>query len=1822
MGEVVSHNSAIDVLKNLRDRLLDLTGRNRLINFRHTKSSCLRVIDELPNQLVETLLADKEMRFIPVSEPTLQELVDAGYIEIDDVTGEEHRLKKDPSAEEWAKHLNLETSFDVPVPENSHEVSKHTDMAIQTLLFPYELEARLRRLHQTSRTAIEETGANMLYLVFGFLEWFDSPNSTNSRLAPLFLVPVRLQKGKLNAVLGTYEYSLSYSDEDIIPNLSLREKLRIDFSLALPELDENTQPETYFEEVESVICKSHPRWKLRRYITLSLLNFSKLLMYLDLDPIRWPKEQGITSHPIISRFLTGYGVDELPENKNIDLGFGEEHSIDELPEIHTKYPLIYDADSSQHSALIDVVEGENLVIEGPPGTGKSQTITNLIGAALIQGKKVLFVAEKLAALNIVKRRLDSAGLGEFCLELHSHKTQKRKLLNDVSERINKKGHYRKPAEIAADISRFEDLKNSLKTHVQRINQTWKETGKTKHEIFMAATRYRELLKINPEYLHPDGYSGENFDADMQRRARDQVIAFSDAFKTVEERLGNGISLSQHPWYGVRNIDLQVFDIDKVIIALEDWQSSLIQLKNLEIELIETLNCEPSSGPKTITDYEEIALELEQLPDLKGNELLDTLHLLKGERLSKVKKYIKQFESIQTLYRILSKRVSTEAIENLSLVGKYLKGGSSLVQFIDGTVKLGEIDQATQRLTRVHDQLVQLQDFVSELQTKIGKSAVDFLNLSESGLHEIKTFIELVSSLPPSEWKNRNELFDNDELDDALPKIRKEIENLHQQQEKLSKVYDVKRIPDKDTQKEYQQIVSSSGILRWFKPTWRKTRKQIISQSANTDVKFKDLIAALNDSVTYSDQLHKLKNNSTYKSLLGDHSRGLDTDIGSLETVREWYRQVRQTYGVGFGPKIALGDAAIGLPPDLSKAIRSLSEQGICKKLDDILSELKQLKVLFAPVTALQDSKTLLVGDGDLLVKLKNKISVAIKECKSLITDENISLTEFMNQITALDSLHRTVSRWEKADYDNRFFRGRLGLQIGANTNNNTALSISKNTLDIANCITNKIKKQIIVDRIYEKPEPSTINSLRKQGKKIKDILKTLNLTNSKFEELVLLDKNKWLSTCGIDVAMLIERNSIALEQRVTLQDWLDYVRIRQQLNPIGLNKLAETIEKGEISASMAEVAFYAGIFDLLAREILRAEPELGRFSGRAQESLQRQFKEYDDRLKKLQSENIAWEADKAHVPQGSFGGRVSDYTEFALLEHECGKQKRHIPIRQLLRRAGTALSALKPCFMMGPMSVAQYLAPGQIEFDLIVMDEASQIKPEDALGAIARGKQLVVVGDPKQLPPTSFFDRVIEDDDEDPSAIEESESILDATRPMFSARRLRWHYRSKHESLIAFSNHYFYDSNLILFPSPHKDLERLGISFTRVRRGCFVNRRNLEEAKVIANKVREHFSKGSDETIGVVAMNVEQRDQIESAIESLAKDDISFQEWLEKDQTNQESLFVKNLENVQGDERDVIIISMTYGPQEPRGKVFQRFGPINSNVGWRRLNVLFTRSRRRMLVISSMGSDDIVVDTSSKLGVKALRDFLAFCETGILQKGSEKSGRDPDSDFEIAVADALRDEGFECVPQVGVAGFFIDIAIVDPGNPGRYLMGIECDGATYHSAKSVRDRDRIRQDILEQLGWRIRRIWSTDWFRNPRAEIQPIIRELHELKTDLPVVSEIPAESVEEETIDEIEIWQEESNEFVTESVQLKDKLIEFDQKVIRKTLPDTPENKRLLRPAMLEALLEYRPINKSEFLEYIPPYLRLAISPQEGQFLEKILELINSEFELSAEQV
>ena len=405
--------------------------------------------------------------------------------------------------------------------------------------------------------------------------------------------------------------------------------------------------------------------------------------------------------------------------------------------------------------------------------------------------------------------------------------------------------------------------------------------------------------------------------------------------------------------------------------------------------------------------------------------------------------------------------------------------------------------------------------------------------------------------------------------------------------------------------------------------------------------------------------------------------------------------------------------------------------------------------------------------------------------------------------------------------------------------------------------------------------------------------------------------------------------------------------------------------------------------------------------------------------------------------------------------------------------------------------------------------------PQDGLGAVMRGKQVVVVGDQKQLPPTSFFDKQVapgedEDDDgeEDEEAIQagqigDMESILALCEARgMAGGMLRWHYRSRHPSLIEVSNHVFYDDKLIFPPSPASVGNGLGLSLQRVEgfydRGR--KRNNPKEAAVIADQVLAHARERPEETLGVVALSVAQRDTILDRIELLRSEHPELDAFCRE--SNEDPFFVKNLENVQGDERDVIFISIGYGRDEG-GYMSQSFGPVSSEGGERRLNVLFTRAKSRCRVFSSIGHGDIRLDATKHAGPRVLKRFLKYAETGEIDI-PVLSGDEADSPFEEAVAAAVRSHGYRVSGQVGSAGFRIDLAVHDPEDEGRFLLAIECDGARYHSSRWARERDRLRQEVLEQKGWTFHRIWSTDWFYQRQAEVEKLLRAIDRARAARP----------------------------------------------------------------------------------------------------------------------
>ncbi|MCC5807027.1 MAG: DUF3320 domain-containing protein [Opitutales bacterium] len=574
-----------------------------------------------------------------------------------------------------------------------------------------------------------------------------------------------------------------------------------------------------------------------------------------------------------------------------------------------------------------------------------------------------------------------------------------------------------------------------------------------------------------------------------------------------------------------------------------------------------------------------------------------------------------------------------------------------------------------------------------------------------------------------------------------------------------------------------------------------------------------------------------------------------------------------------------------------------------------------------------------------------------------------------------------------------------------------------------------------------------------------------------------------------------------------LSAWIQYDRLADTARTTGLGMIVDSLEAGATSPADALVHFRRAAYRRLFEEVVDRHPELKRFDGESHEKLIGRFRKLDEtRIAIARYEVLAAHAAVKPPPQGAVGA-------LGIVLGEIAKTRRHMSIRRLIGTAGSAVQAIKPVFMMSPLSVAQFLEPGKVSFDLVIFDEASQVKPVDALGAIARGRQMVVVGDSKQLPPSHFFARIDttdeeEDEDDDPlAAAGDMESILTLAEGRgLPGKMLRWHYRSRHGSLIAVSNREFYGDGLYIIPSPLAEHPEFGLKFHHLPEAVYNRgarrKDNPVEARTVAEAVMRHAREHPGLSLGVAAFSVSQRDSIIDELESLRREDPGREHFFAAAHPH-EPFFVKNLENVQGDERDVIFISVGYG-RDQSGYFAMNFGPLNREGGERRLNVLISRAKNRCEVFSSIRSDDIDLARSPKAGVAALKTFLHYAETGILGTADPHTGREPDSPFEEAVKAALESGGHTVHSQVGVAGFFIDLAVVDPETPGRYLLGIECDGAAYHSSRSARERDRQRQAVLEDHGWTLHRIWSADWFLRPREQTAKVLKAIEAARRKTP----------------------------------------------------------------------------------------------------------------------
>ncbi len=1615
-------------LERARTELLDFSARNKLLNIPRSKTAkLLEIIDERSEQIYRLLVKEgKVFTFLPGRAGRKGELID---------------LEADEETENTSESLIDSRLLTFDDDDAAELRAEHQDTKLQTRLTPHGLQKRLLELYHDSKTLEEEQGVNILYLTLGTLKWIDPNNKENIRYAPLILIPVTLERGTAGE-----RFKLRARQDEIIENLSLEAYLSRVHEVQLPKInvEEDLDLPQYITEVaQSVLIKTD--WSVQENdITLGFFSFAKFLMYRDLDPENWPQNECITDQPLIQSIMVD-GFDESGERLSDDT------PID--PFIPPKEMLhIMDSDSSQTLAIHDVRQGKNLIIQGPPGTGKSQTIANVIASAVADGKTVLFVAEKMAALEVVKRRLDQAGVGDACLELHSNKANKRAFLEELKrvwELGSPRGEF--PDVLVENLTAARD---TLNKHPARLHKIHYPSGLSSYQVMGHLVRLRQAGQAPTDFAlkHFDEWSGN----DLETRL--------DLVKEIVERIKDIGLPDKHPWNGVGLEQILPVEVEKLILHLSDFETSIITLNTDVINLADELGFTPSPDTfSAISKLVERAECIEKAPQLSIAAFTsETWH----SSISALKNLIASGREYQQKWLGLESEIATNEIEmpviELNEAMAKLPHDFHSNGFIAAQALLKPISKLCTEAARLHE----------ELGTKEGYATVQEIEL-------LIALGERIAAAPDacpdafiaSVWDHGVEKAS--ELVDSIAVFRQLIEVLE------PKICDIAW--DTDVLEIRNTLASHKGIFRFLSGDWRKAK-------ALVNTLFRDPLLPIEQQISLLDELmkaqrarNKIKENSDFGySAFGSDWRGEKSDSQPLMALVEWMRTLR---GIG-------GEARL-------LASRLVDREGIklrTQQLNQLLQQARGDLDLFWHAFGLSPeeyftNQVSIARVSLLFIEQRVKHIVWVDDqCKRLMIVPSAHLNERCQLIARVIELQKIIAS----------LRGQNSLGKSAFDGHWKELASDWEYLSqVYTWMEQNEALRFVAAKLADRAQ--TACAARESLHVSEGILSELHQVATELQAKVS-DLFNVASDGELKVLQVIEKLQSWVENSEQLSKWVAYQHRISLARSYGLSEVVEQLACGKLLPDVSLSAVERTYFESLLKNITLEDPELIRFDGELHSRQVASFAELD--LQRIKASSL--EVVRAHhrrIPSKSGGaGPVG------ILRSEMVKKRGHLPIRQLMIKAGLAIQALKPVMMMSPLSVAQFLIPGKQKFDLLVMDEASQIQPVDAIGAIARCKQVVVVGDERQLPPTRFFAKMTEsanDDDDDVSSVADIESILGLfVARGLSQRMLRWHYRSRHQSLIAVSNSQFYENKLFIVPSPYTQEAGMGLQFHHISDGVFESGgkgTNTIEAKAVAKAIMEHARNYPKQSLGVATFSVSQRKVIQDELELLRRLNPDLEEFFNAHPS--EPFFVKNLENVQGDERDVIMISVGYA-RNAQGYMAMRFGPLGAEGGERRLNVLISRAKRRCEVFASITDEDIDLERAKGKGVFAFKLFLQYARTGRISM-AQRSEREMDSIFEEQVANALQKAGYQVHPQVGIAGFFIDLGIADPDMPGRYLLGIECDGRAYHSSRSARERDRLRQAVLEDHGWIIHRIWSTDWFHRPEEQLERTLQAIESAKREI-----------------------------------------------------------------------------------------------------------------------
>ncbi len=1532
-----------------------------------------------------------------------------------------------------------------------------------------DLEKILKNLHRRSLLDYRERGVRILHAAFGMLVWKEKETGEEVR-SPLVLVPIELARKSFRE---PFAISVPPIEEEVVLNPALQVKLKKDFKVELPPLPEYWESQSllnYFSAVTQVADELG--WRVEATVEIGLFSFHKLVIYNDLDT----NAGVIAQHPII-RTIAGVKDEELetvslPEEKDVD-------SI-RAPE---KTFQVLDADSSQRVSIEYALRGQSFVMQGPPGTGKSQTIANIIAECIAQGKSVLFVSDKMAALEVVYKRLREVGLSSFCLELHSSKANKREVVAELKRCLDEHLVPRKLPS-AHEFEKLTLLRDSLNNYVISLHQKRFNLQKSAYDVLGELSSLECVPFVAVELPNP---------VSLTPQEMLELEGLMSRLKAVWEVM----EAPDFPWRGYKGSEYNVEVRAEVSTVLGDLISTIEALK------LEAGKFANQLGLDTPSTFERV----KWLIDI-GNLLLESpkpeaswvMHPNLDKLISEAEAYLAMFEWCKATRSRLLERYNTVLFGLALTTSQELEAALSA---IDKLLQTSGIEES--ELLEKREKLLDFARHTQVLYAKWSEKSwrlAEMLGSSTGNLTPDRVRqLSHVALLCFSEDKPEPRWLDPDHFQrvkEEFPQIKKDYQEYKALRLKLEKTY-TREFFKTDLDElitRYNGLYKSS--LRWFRPGFYRDQKQISLLTHDGKVP-KSVLQDLLDARKLKMLRAELKDSAdSVKELLGHFYEGYATDFERAENAVEITSELFRWAG------------AAGIPEELAKIVSYGSEPPLLlRQLGNDLEEsfekwdqfAKQLSSLLPtsrlPTSSLPLYETPIAMLQDWATSVEKQLIVLCEITReTLKTSKGVAPKNYKQLIDDLKDSEQVRKKEAVFLREHEILQKKFGFRFAdLETCWEDILSVLHWTKKLRTLFGSSQVPEAFADVVSRGAEAAPSNS--DLISRYDATVKALAALESRFET-ELTYRGQKLQALSLEAMQ--NRIKWLREHVDDLQVWVDFKETEYTFSLRGLSAFFDRLVANPPPAAQLLDIFRKAAYQEWLNHLYEEDSHLGQFRREKHEHGIAEFVKIDQELIRL-SPNRVIEAANSRKPQDIL--IQANDSEATILLKEALKKRRLMPIRALLQRIPNLLSRLKPCLLMSPMSVSQFLPPELMKFDLILFDEASQIVPEDAIGTIYRGKTIVVAGDNKQLPPTSFFQKsLLEDIDWDEVTDEDVEvfdSVLDECAGVgLPVKTLRWHYRSKHEELIAFSNSHFYEGTLITFPSAIAKDEALGVKMVHVPDGVYDRggrRDNLKEAEVVADLVFEHFQKYPKKTLGVVTFSIAQMDAVDEAIERRRRQQPEYEHFFKEDRL--EGFFVKNLENVQGDERDVIILSLGYG-YDPQGQMTMNFGPVNRAGGERRLNVAVTRARELTILVTSIKATDIDMESAKSAGTVILHDYLEYAENGPVVLKSTTEVVEFGSPIEEDVAMVLQRLGYAFSPHVGCSCCPIDMGVVDPNNSGGYILGIEFDGATYQNSSSARDRDRLRAQVLKQLGWRVHRIWSPTWVSRRDSEIRRLSHALEE----------------------------------------------------------------------------------------------------------------------------